>query len=258
MRSAIIGGTGVYNMVEGDYTEHIEITPYGEARVYLGRGENDDLVFLPRHGAAHTIPPHMINYRANFKALKQLGVARIMAVFAVGSISNDVLPGSLVLLHDFIDFSSGRPLTYYDGGDNGLIHTEVNRAYCDNLRGNLLALAPKFRLSMAEEGIYACFNGPRFETPAEIRMMGQLGADVVGMTGVPEVVLARELEMHYAAVAQSVNWAAGIRQKIEILREGIDDTRAKLLNLFVAALRKPFENSCECQDSMITIHPPKS
>lgn len=245
-------------MVEGEYIEHIEKTPYGDACVYLGRGKNDDLVFLPRHGAEHLIPPHKINFRANIKALKQLGVERVLAVFAVGSINEEILPGGLALLDDFIDFSNNRPLSFYDGGDSGLVHAEVNRPYCDNLRQNVLEVAPDFELSMAESSTYVCTNGPRFETPAEIRMYGKLGGDVVGMTGVPEVVLARELELHYAAIAHSVNWAAGIQHKIEIVREGIEETREKLLKLFAAALRKPFETTCECQEALVTIHSPKS
>lgn len=258
MRKAIIGGTGVYRMAGGEFEEKIENTKYGEAVVYLGRGDYDDMVFLPRHGIDHRTPPHKINYRANIAALKQLEVEAVLAVFAVGSINEAILPGGLALLDQFIDFSNNRPLSFYDGGDSGLVHAEVNQPYCENLRQNLLQLAPDYGLTMAETGTYVCTNGPRFETPAEIRMYGKLGGDVVGMTGVPEVVLAREMELHYAAVAHSVNWAAGIQHKIEIVREGIEETRSKLLHLFVAALRQPFETKCECQESLITIHPPQS
>ncbi len=258
MRVAIIGGTGVYSMMGGEYGEQIENTPYGPAKVLVGSGDDADIIFLPRHGPEHHIPPHMINFRANIAALQQLGVERVLAIFTVGSINPDMQPGDLVLLDQFLDFTSGRPLTFFDGGDSGLVHAEVSHPYCENLRNNLTKLADEHGLAFHPKGTYVCANGPRFETPAEIRMYGKVGGDVVGMTGVPEVVLAREKELHYAAVAQSVNWAAGVQPKINIYRDGVEEVRKNLLRLFVAALRRPFETTCECKDAAFVMHPPKS
>jgi len=258
MRVAIIAGTGIYDIPGITLKEQIVETPYGQALVHLGQGNADQLVFLTRHGPEHHTPPHRINYRANIKALQMLGVEKILATFAVGSISPDIPPGGLAALDDFLDFSSGRPLSFFDGGDSGLAHTELSQPYCPALRARLLNLAPEFGLKLHPRSVYVCTNGPRFETPAEIRMYGKFGGDVVGMTGVPEVTLARELNMHYAAAALSINWAAGVKPgAIEIVREGIGETRAQLLALFIEALQRPLALECGCQNSVMMMHPPK-
>jgi 5'-methylthioadenosine phosphorylase len=206
----------------------------------------------------HDTPPHRINYRANIKALHQLGVTRILATNAVGSISRVMPPLSLVVLDDFIDFSSGRPFTFYDGGDSGLAHTELNHPYCPTLRQQLLDTADSMGVPLIPNGVYVCANGPRFETPAEIRMYGMLGGDVVGMTGVPEATLARELGMHYAAVAYSINWAAGIEEVIEIVEEGREELLTQLRQIFVNVLLTPAaEMPCTCADSVWMMQPPK-
>jgi 5'-methylthioadenosine phosphorylase len=121
----------------------------------------------------------------------------------------------------------------------------------------LIDRAPKHLVNLIPSGTYVATNGPRFETPAEIKMYAQVGGDVVGMTGVPEVVLAREMEIHYAAVAHSINWAAGINPKIEVIREGVEETRNSLLQLFVDVLGQPFLHTCECEDSLMISHPPQ-
>jgi len=256
LRAAIIGGTGVYGMPGGRFDTRVIETPYGEALVFLGQGEFEDLIFLARHGPSHAIPPHRINFRANLKALEQLGVKRVLATFAVGSLQPTIPPGSLVAVDQFIDFTHGRVGTFYDGGESGLVHTDMTEPYCSALRERLLALADQRGLQIRPTGTYMCFNGPRFETAAEIRMYAQLGGDVVGMTGAPEVQLARELRMHYAAVAISINWAAGLKGPIKIEKSGMEQTREKLLHLLVEVLRAPLVASCHCETALMIQHPP--
>ncbi len=256
MRVAIIAGTGIYDIPGLKLKKQTVKTPYGQALVYLGQGNADRLVFLARHGPEHHTPPHKINYRANIKALHLLGVKKILAAFAVGSINPDIPPGGMVILDDFLDFSSGRPLSFFNGNNFGVAHTEMSQPYCPALRAQLLELG--LGLKLHHRGVYVCTNGPRFETPTEIKMYGKLGGDVVGMTGVPEVTLARELKMHYAAVALSINWAAGVKPgAIEIVQEGISKLRAKLLALFIETLQTPLPPTCNCQTSVMMIHPPK-
>ena len=257
MRVAIIGGTGVYAIEGRQFKSHIVDTPFGQAQVYLGQGESEDLVFLTRHGLDHSVPPHRINYRANLKALEQLGVERILATFAVGSLQPTIPPRSLVALDQFIDFTHGRETTFFDGGSSGLAHVDVTEPYCPGLRERVLALAAERGLEIRPKGTYVCVNGPRFETAAEIRMYAQLGGDVAGMTGVPEVSLARELGIHYAAVALSINWAAGLKGPVEIVRSGLDEIRAALLSLFVEALRSPSLGPCNCESAVLMVHPPE-
>lgn len=257
MKVAIIGGTGFYKMLSGKFSLQKVKTRFGEAEVYAGEDTFEDYYFLPRHGKEHLIPPHKINYRANIAALKSLGVARILATFAVGSISKLVEPGKLAVVDQFLDFTTDREATFFDGGEDGLVHVEVNQPYCHSLSQNVLDLAPGFLLDIEPTSTYVATNGPRFETPAEIQMYAKLGGDVVGMTGVPEAVLARELQIHYGAVAHSINWAAGLQQKIEIVREGVEETRKALLDLFVEALKQPLKVNCECQAEPFVMHPPK-
>jgi 5'-methylthioadenosine phosphorylase len=256
MHTAIIGGTG-FDRLTGFDLELQEIdTPYGTVPLYLGRGEAEGMIFLPRHGPEHTVPPHSINYRANIQALKQLDVERVLATFAVGSLHRGVEPGALVLLDQYIDFTRGRESTFFDGGDSGLVHILANDPYCPALRQALLEGAPRHELELIPTGTYACTEGPRFETAAEVRMLAQLGADVVGMTGIPEAPLARELELHYAAVALSINWCTGLEEELEIVR-GLEATQEALIALFVDVLRQPEMQECSCKAARIVMHPPK-
>jgi 5'-methylthioadenosine phosphorylase len=257
MRGAIIGGTGIYKIAGKALEPQVMDTPWGPAQLFIGQDEAEDMVFLPRHGPDHTIPPHRINFRANLKALEQLGVKRIMATFAVGSLQLTVPPRALVALDQFIDFTSGREGTFFDGGPAGLAHTEMTEPYCAGLRAALLALAAERGLEIQPKGTYVCANGPRFETAAEVRMMGQLGGDVVGMTGVPEVSLARELGLHYAAVALSINWGAGLKGPLTIVESGLDELRTALLSVFMDVLRTPELSSCDCEAAVHMMHPPE-
>lgn len=248
MRVAIVGGTGFYNIPGGKFGDEIIDTQYGKARVFFGEEQYEDLIFLARHGVEHHIPPHKINYRANIRALKDLGVERVMASFAIGSINPEMAPFSLILLDQFIDFTSGRDLTFFDGGESGLVHTEMTEPYCLGLRELALKVAQAKNIPLHPKGTYVCTNGPRFETAAEIRMYKMLGADVVGMTGVPEVALARELGLHYAAIAFSINWAAGVYgEKITFFDGEMEPLKMKILEIFVDVLKSPTVSACHCQ-----------
>ncbi|MEI7850128.1 MAG: MTAP family purine nucleoside phosphorylase [Chloroflexota bacterium] len=255
MESAIITGTGIYEIPGFEFEQKQVETPYGPALVNIGRKDGFDLVFLARHGLDHTTPPHKINYRANIKALQILGVKRVLASFAVGSISRNIPPMGLATLTDFLDFTTNRPLTFYDGGKSGLVHTSMDAPYCPAMNKKMLALAPALGLNIYPQAVYVATNGPRFETPAEIRMYDKLGGDVVGMTGVPEVVLARELNMHYAAVAYSINWASGMEEQMEFVSEKMDDIRKNLTTLLVQTLQQMESMDCSCEKALMVMHP---
>lgn len=208
---AIIGGSGLYDMEMMSQVEKITVeTIYGNAFAAIGLLEGKRVAFMPRHGVHHTVPPHLVNYRANIAALKDIGVEKIIATVSVGSLNMEMKPGHLVFLDQFVDFTKSRPLTFYEGGDDGVVHTDMSEPYCSQLRENLISVSASLNRTSHSRGVYVCTEGPRFETPAEIRMFRVLGGDLVGMTNVPEVVLAREKGICYAAIAVVTNFAAGI------------------------------------------------
>ena len=237
MTIGIIAGTAMYNLPGIEMEEKIIHTAYGEALVLLGKGENQDLVFLPRHGPQHGTPPHKVNYRANIQALVDLNVNYVLAAYAVGSINRAIPPLGLVALDDFLDFTSGREATFFDGGVNKVRHIDMSEPFCPVLRAALLEHAGRTGLMIKPTGTYVCTNGPRLESPAEIRIFEKLGGDIVGMTAVPELVLAKERELCFAAVGFSVNWAAGIEQKVQFVQQGLSELSVQLLNLFIQTLR---------------------
>ena len=208
----IIAGTGFYDLdaLEDPVVETVE-TAYGEARFTRGRWHGIPVVFLTRHGAGHSVPPHLVNYRANICALADAGVRDVVAVNVTGSIDPELEPGDLLCRDDFLDFTKGRVSTLDDGsGPEGVVHVGVVGAYHPELRREILDAASGVGEAIRDGGVYACFEGPRFETPAEIRLARLAGADVAGMTGVPEVVLAVEAGLRYAAISLVVNPAAGV------------------------------------------------
>ena len=253
---AIIGGSGVYalGLVKNPETTTID-TPYGKSpEIILGELENRAVAFLPRHGKGHTVPPHLVNYRANLWALRELGVTRVLATTAVGSLNPRMRPGELVLLDQFIDFTKCRPTTFYEGGESGVVHIDVTNPYCSELRNVLITTARRLKLKLRPRGIYGCAEGPRFETAAEIRAMRRLGCDLIGMTNVPECVLARELAICYAAVAVVTNFAAGISKTklthtevLELMSANIE--RVKKL-MFAAIRRIPKARGCACGEAL--------
>ncbi len=208
---AIIGGSGLTRLSTlAIARSEVVPTPYGEASSALLFGQigGRDAVFLARHGHGHGIPPHRINYRANLWALKERGATAVLAVATVGGIRG-VLPGELLLPHQIIDYSHGREATFFDGGDGGVVHVDFTHPYSAALRVKCLAAAAAGGIALTDGGVYGAMSGPRLETVAEIDRMERDGATVVGMTGMPEAVLARELELPYAAIAVVVNHAAG-------------------------------------------------
>ena len=211
---AIVGGSGLYSLGDdfqvGDLCSRE--TPYGEtsADIEIGRWRDQQVAFLPRHGPGHRVPPHAINYRANLWALKQAGVGKIISVNAVGGISADMSPCTLALPQQLIDYSSGREHSYFDGSDGVVRHVDFSEPYSARLRTCLKQAAEQLQLSIVDAGTYGCTNGPRFETAAEIERMRRDGCSIVGMTGMPEAALARELDIEYACLAIVVNWAAGV------------------------------------------------
>ncbi len=208
---AIIGGSGFYQPgMLTDVREELVETPYGEIRPLIGKNQKLEVAFLPRHGKDHSVLPHQVNYRANIWGLKELGVKRIIATTAVGSLKPELAPGAMVIVDQFLDFTKQRPLTFFEQGDVQKAHIDVTEPYCPALRGFLGQAASKINLPVQIGGCYVCAEGPRYETAAEIRMFRMLGGTVVGMTGVPEVVLARELGICYANISTITNWAAGI------------------------------------------------
>ncbi|MBI9044617.1 MAG: MTAP family purine nucleoside phosphorylase [Anaerolineaceae bacterium] len=236
MPVGIIAGTAIYDIPGIELEEKSVSTPYGDTLVFQGKGDHEDLFFLPRHGPTHTNPPHKVNYRANIKALEQLGIKKVLAAYAIGSINPEMPPLSLMVIRDFMDFTSGREATFFDGGVNKVKHVELSEAYDAELSETIVEMAGKRGIAIHPNAVYAAMNGPRLETPAEIRMLKMLGADVVGMTGVPEVVLARELDIRFAAVGFSINWAAGIEKTIIFYEKELPKLKKDLLTLFIDTL----------------------
>lgn len=232
---AIIGGTGLTLMPGLDITRrHSAETPLGEASsgVIQGELQGQDILFLPRHGHPHKLPPHRVNYRANLWALKEAGATRIIGVNAVGGIDPSLAPGALVVPDQLIDFTNGRESTFFDGSFLPLAHIDFSWPYDESLREALLKAGEEAGEVLEDGGTYGCTQGPRLETAAEIARMARDGCRMVGMTGMPEAALARELEIPYACLALVVNPAAGVTdtaitmaQIDAVLEEGI--ARAK-------------------------------
>ena len=209
---AIIGGSGLSQLGNLKIElRKVARTPYGEPSGPLTFGQvgGRDVVFLARHGYGHTVAPHEVNYRANLWALKEEGVAGVVSVASVGGIRKDLEPGTLMLPDQIIDYTWGRGSTFFEGADAPVTHIDFTQPYSAALRQRIREAARLCGERLAEGGVYAATQGPRLETAAEINRMERDGADVVGMTGMPEAVLARELGLEYAAIAVVANYAAG-------------------------------------------------
>lgn len=209
---AIIGGSGL-TAIRGleIKRQQMQQTPYGEPSGPLTFGvlNGKEIVFLPRHGNPHVIPPHRINYRANIWALKENGIKNIISVNAVGGITKEMHPGRLVIPEQIIDYTSSRKHTYFEENIDEVIHVDFTYPYSEKLRKHLIEAGRKTKLKIHAGGTYGATQGPRLETAAEIGRMEKDGCDLVGMTGMPEAALARELELDYASISVVVNWAAG-------------------------------------------------
>jgi len=248
---AIIGGTGLEALLKD--TKQIRVgTPYGlPPPISVGKIDRKTVAFLPRHGVDHSVPPHRVNYRANVYALHEIGVERIVATNAVGAINVDLKPGDLVIPHDLIDFTKQRQLTYYN--DAPVTHVDVSQPYCPEIRDILIEKAKEVGVRVWDRAVLVCTEGPRYETPAEIEMFRRLGCDVVGMTGTPEAVLARELEVCYATMCFVSNLAAGVQRRLTA-REVVEMAEQKL-PIIQQILREtvkhlPKDRRCPCAHAL--------
>lgn len=213
MTLAIIGGTGLTRIEALNITGQQELeTPFGKpsAAYVFGELNGQSLIFLARHGNPHRIPPHKINYRANIWGLKQLGATEIVGVAAVGGISPPMGPAKIAIPAQLIDYSYGREHTFFADDLEHVTHIDFTEPYTPSLRRRIVQAATAAGIEVYDGGVYGCTQGPRLETVAEIKRMANDGCDLVGMTGMPEAALARELELPYANISVVANWAAGI------------------------------------------------
>lgn len=209
---AIIGGIELGQLSSLEVTHRqVMRTPYGEPSGALTFGliNQYEVMFIARHGYGHTIPPHLVNYRANMWALHEQGATRVVSITSVGGISADLEPGMIVVPDQILDYTHGRAYTYFDGHDKPITHIDFTYPYCRTMRSQILEAAKLASETVMDGGVYAATQGPRLETAAEINRLERDGATIVGMTGMPEAALARELGLSYATIAVVMNQAAG-------------------------------------------------
>jgi 5'-methylthioadenosine phosphorylase len=256
MAIGLIGGSGLYEIEGLEITKEVSIsTPYGDpSSVYkIGTICDKEIVFLPRHGIPHSIPPHKINYRANIWGFKSLGVDRILSVSAVGGINKDMPPGSIVLLDQIIDMTIGaRISTFHD--EDKVVHIDFTTPYCPEMRDLIIKASHNIGVPINKAGTYICTNGPRLETAKEIKFFSMIGADVVGMTAMPEASLARELEICISGISVVTNYAAGISERkltttevVETMKNSIDRIKSLIKEVIS---QTPDSRSCPCKDAL--------
>jgi len=250
-RIAIIGGSGIYDPTFVEDPKELKIyTPYGEPSDFItvGTVKGVKVAFLPRHGKRHKIPPHKINYRANIWTLKELGVERVISVSAVGSLRVDYEPGDFVCPDQFIDMTKSREYTFFDGPS--VAHVSMADPFCPQLRSICVETARDIGIKMHEKGTYICIEGPRFSTRAESKLWRSFGADIIGMTLVPEVNLAREARMCYVTIAMVTDYDVWQEKPVtaheveKVMRENIEKARKLLYELIP---RIPEERKCLCE-----------
>lgn len=255
MEKAIIGGTGVYDAGSSSFKKTVK-TKYGEVELDILKIQGEEIVFLARHGKDHSVPPHLINYRANMRALKEIGVKYIYATAAVGSCNENYGPGDVVIIKDFLDFTKSRPVTFFEGGKEPVKHVDMSDPYCRNLREKFISISKNEGLDIKGEAVYVCTEGPRFETAQEIKMFKKLGGDVVGMTNVPEVVLAKELGICYSTIGIISNWCTGMVGDIALhdIQETIEGNKEKITEVFIKIFQEDLtEDNCNCTNSIIEL-----
>lgn len=251
--TGFITGTGFYELpgIENVHSDYID-TPFGKIYLEFANFRGQEIVFIPRHGKQHTIAPSWINYQGNLYAMHQVGVKRILATSVSGSLVSAWGPGTLVLIDQFINFTYGRAESIYPL-DGKLAHVDVTDPYCPTLHQQLLHSAEKLHIDLQRGGTYACLNGPRFESRAEIEMIRRLGGQLVGQTNYPECVLARELAICYATVGVVSNLAAGMQTKLTAteVMENIRKIGNVLSDLFAALIGDyPQVEDCTCQHAL--------
>ena len=233
----IIGGSGLSSLDGLKITrQKMQQTPYGQASAPLTFGEfgKGEVIFLPRHGNPHIIPPHKVNYRANIWALKENNVDKIIAINAVGGISDQMYPGRIVIPDQIIDYTYGRIHSFFEEGLNQVTHVDFSYPYDQFLRNQLIEAAHHYGINVYPGGTYAATQGPRLESAAEINRIEKDGCNIVGMTGMPEAALAREMEIDYASVCMVVNWAAGKSKEMitmETIEKNLSQSTAKVREL---------------------------
>ena len=252
----VIGGTGLYDPKLLKNVQEIKIdTPYGNPSdaITIGEMSGKSVAFLPRHGKLHTIRPTDINVRANIFALKQLGVKRILAASTVGSLREDYAPGDIVFTDQFIDRTTRREQSFYTVKEAKVCHISVAEPMCPQIRKTLIDVAKDLKIKMHETGTYVCIEGPRFSTKAESKMFRQWGADIVGMTMVPEVVLAREAEICYANISTVTDYdcwkehAVCVDDIVNTMKSNIEKVKCIIAETIT---KTPSEFSCKCNSAL--------
>lgn len=252
----VIGGSGLYEIKGFVLKKRKAVTtPFGKPSDQYLSGEmgGTEVIFLPRHGKHHNIPPHNINYRANIWGFKKLGVDRILSISAVGGIKKGLKPGDIVILDQILDMTRNRKSTFYDGQD-GVVHVDFTDPFCPELQKALNKAGKRVNVSLKNGGTYVAVEGPRLETAAEIKSFGILGGDVVGMTGMPEASLARELEICYSGLSVVANYAAGISKRKLTVAEVMEAMKASTENI-KRLLKETFklipdERKCQCKEAL--------
>ncbi|MBN1503320.1 S-methyl-5'-thioadenosine phosphorylase [Candidatus Woesearchaeota archaeon] len=254
MAIGIIGGTGVYDpkLMTNVVKKKIH-TPYGATSdlVTIGKFKGKKVVFIPRHGSNHEYPPHQVNYRANIWAMQKLGVTRILAPGAVGSLKKEIKPGDFVFSDQFIDRTYGRGHTFYEQGQ--ICHISVAEPFCPELRQLLVSAASRLKVSFHEKGICIVINGPRFSTKAESHLYRSWDADIINMTMCPEVVLAREAEICYANIAMVTDYDCWYEhhvtsdEVVETMKQNIEKVK-RLLTEIIPLISE--ERKCACKDAL--------
>lgn len=251
--TGFITGTGFYSLPNITIKQRrVVSTRFGDVKIEIGELAGVEIAFIPRHGAEHSLAPSEINYRANLMAMKSLGVERVLSTSVCGSLVHEWPPGALVLVDQFLNFTTGRKESFYPL-DGVLAHIDVTDPYCATLHGYLRDAAEKRGLELHTGATYACFSGPRFESRAEIEMVRRLGGHLVGQTNYPECVLARELGMCYATIGVVSNYAAGIGAKLSVrdVMDGISSVAEAVAGLFETAfLALPPSYECSCRDAI--------
>jgi len=256
-RIGIIAGSGIQELGCEDIIETKRVeTPYGEpSDLYrICKISEVEVVFLPRHGTPHHIPPHRINYRANLWGFRHIGVREIISINAVGGIGDGLRPGDIVLPDQIIDLTHGRNSTFFEKDE--VVHIDFTEPFCNKLRGLLSCAGERIDIPLKRAGTYVCTNGPRLETKAEIQFFSRIGGDLVGMTLMPEASLARELEICLASISVVTNYAAGISRArltttevVETMRSSIEKIRS-LLKEFLLMKKDKAETGCICQEAL--------
>ncbi|WP_420546026.1 S-methyl-5'-thioadenosine phosphorylase [Nitrosopumilus sp.] len=250
----IFGGTGIYDSGLLEDAQEVEInTPFGKPSdtITVGVFKGRKIAFLPRHGKKHTIPPHLINFRANIWAFKELGVTRIIAPSAVGSLKEEIEPGHFALPTQFLDFTKSRKGTFSEEGN--VIHISVADPFCPELHSTILKVVEDQDLKIQKECTYVCIEGPRFSTKAESKFYRTTGADIIGMTLVPECQLAREAQMCYASISTVTDydvWAekpVTAKEVLETLSKNVERTKAVLTELID---KIPKNRKCSCAKAL--------